>query len=79
MPKGPVSNTASDRITPSPKLGRNSVYIHTADPMPIPAIAPSRVAPRQKMPPISAGRICATPVKLTRPIADSAAPPPDSA
>ena len=39
--------------------------------------APIRVEPRQKMPPISAGRTCATPTNDTRPIVASAVPPPE--
>ncbi len=77
MPNGPSVNTCPGRITSAPKLGRNRHHNHTSDPALSPANAPIRVAPRQNMPPNSAGRNCATPEKDTSPMAARAVPPPE--
>ena len=69
---------SADRITPGPKLGRNRHQSQTPPPISNPASAPIRFAPRQKMPPRSAGRNCATPENEISPIAASAVLPPDT-
>ena len=54
------------------------VECQAKSPVNSPPAAPNRVAPRQKIPPSSAGRICTAPENDTSPIAANAAPPPDS-
>jgi hypothetical protein len=77
-PKAPWLKTSTDRTAPGPKDGRNEVKAQTKSPVTSPISAPTRVAPRQKMPPIIAGRTWATPRKAISPMAAKAADPPEN-
>ena len=68
MPNGPWF-TNSWGIRPAwTNDGRKRVYTHIVKPAIKPEIAPERVAPFQKIPPIMAGANWATAAKETRPI-----------
>ena len=76
-PNSPSAKTCVERTAPSPKDGRNSVKAQTTKPTISPVSAPALVAPRQKIPPRSAGRNCAIPTKAISPMAAKAAEPPE--
>ena len=76
-PEQPIVKDFADITASGPNDGRNIVNAHVMKPMLNPAAAPTRVAPRQKIPPNIAGKTCATPANEINPIAASAADPPD--
>ena len=76
-PNNPSSKICADITASGPNDGRNIVNAHVTNPMLNPAAAPTRVAPRQKIPPNIAGKTCATPANEINPISASAAEPPD--
>ena len=69
---------AADNASSGPNEGKNNVYAQITIPMLNPKAAPNLVAPRQKIPPRSEGKICATPIKEINPIAARADDPPES-